>query len=68
MNVGHGVIEDASEDAYFLRAGMWHFQTVFLATTQISTIFLRLIICISGDCSPIRETWLSSSKLLQRGF
>lgn len=44
------------------------FQSVVAASTQTLTTFLRLISYISGDFSPIRETWLLLPKLLQRGF
>lgn len=42
--------------------------SAFAASTQTSTIFLRLIGYIRGDFSPIRETWLLSLKLLHSGF
>lgn len=56
-----GIIVYVLADTQFL-------QSIFAASTQTSTIFLRLISYISGDVSPIKETWLLSPKLLHRGF
>ena len=68
MNIGHKLIWNARDYSISVLEETWFFQSIFAASTQISTIFFRLISYLSGDFSPIRETWLLSPKLLQRGF
>lgn len=68
MNIGHKLIWNARDYSISVLEETWLFQSIFAASTQTSTIFLRLISYLSGDFSSIRETWLLSPKLLQRGF
>ena len=68
MNTGHKLIWNARDYSISVLEETWFFQSIFAASTQTSTIFLRLISYLSGDFSSIRETSLLSPKLLPRGF
>ena len=68
MNIGHEIILNSRDYSISVLEETWFLQSIFAASTQTSTIFLRLISYLSGDFSSIRETWLLSPKLLQRGF